>query len=256
MGLKSLIMPFPWGRYSKKLISRMDQMRNAGYFTPEEAEARVMRLATGEAGNVAEGNKVYLYWLVDKDDGIIVDARYQVFGPAVLIGVADTSCDLLVGKNYDQASRITADLIDRHVRDRADDQAFPREAYSYLNLILEAIEHAVEKCTDIPFIASYSAPPVPTEIQGVLENGYPGWLEMPLQQKIALIEDVLDKEIRPYIALDAGGVEVIRLVNDRELFIKYQGSCTSCYSSIGATLSAIQSMIRAKVHPSIVVIPE
>ena len=81
-------------------------------------------------------------------------------------------------------------------------------------------------------------------------------MELTLKKKIAVIEQVLDQDIRPYIALDAGGVTVLNLLNDKELIIGYQGSCTSCYSSIGTTLSYIQQVIRAKVHPTIVVVPD
>lgn len=62
--------------------------------------------------------------------------------------------------------------------------------------------------------------------------------------------------MRPYIALDAGGIEVINLIEDKQVIIAYQGSCTSCYSSIGTTLSYIQQTLRAKVHPDLVVIPD
>jgi NifU-like protein len=256
MGLAVMTISFPWMRYSKKLTIKIDQLRNTGFFTLEEAVARTLRLVEGVEGTLKEGNVVHFYWLVDPDDGIIVDAKYQAFGQPSILGAAEGASELLVGKNYDQASRITADLIDKHLRDDSETPAFPREAYTHLNIILGAIQNAAEKCTDIPFAATYNAPPVPMQIEGVLEGGYPGWSDLPLGQKIAVIEDVLDREIRPYIALDAGGVEVLSLINDRELLIKYQGSCTSCYSSVGATLSAIQGMLRAKVHPDIVVIPE
>ena len=81
-------------------------------------------------------------------------------------------------------------------------------------------------------------------------------MELSLKKKIAVIEEVMDRDIRPYIALDGGGVTVLNLIGDKELSIAYQGSCTSCYSSIGTTLSYIQQVLRAKVHPDIVVVPE
>ena len=68
-----------------------------------------------------------LYWLVDPDDGIIVDARFQAYGQSALIGAAEIACELSVGKNYDQARRIGAELIDKQVRDRPDEPAFPKE---------------------------------------------------------------------------------------------------------------------------------
>lgn len=255
-GLAALCTPFPWARYSKKLIAKIENPRCAGFFTREEAEARVMRLAEGREGKAVDGNGVILYWLVDKDDGIIVDAKFQVYGQSALIGAAEAACDLLIGKNYDQAKRITADLIDKQLRDRSDTPAFPKETHPHLNLVLEAIDAAAEQCTDIPFADTYVSPPVPADIGEVVAGGYPGWSELTLKKKIAVIEQVLDQDVRPYIALDAGGVSVLNLLNDKELIIAYQGACTSCYSSIGTTLSYIQQVLRAKVHPDLVVVPD
>lgn len=256
MPLAQLIQPFPWSRYSQKLAAKIDNPRSAGFFTKEDADGREMRLVEGREGQIKDGNCVCLYWLVDKDDGIIVDAKFQVFGQSALIGAAEAACDLLVGKNYDQAKRLTAELIDKQVRDRSEVPAFPKETYPHLNLILCAIENGSEQCADLPLPTTYVAPPVPKDIGEVLEGGYPGWKELSLKQKIALIEEVLDRDIRPYIALDAGGIVVLNLIHDTELVIAYQGSCTSCYSSIGTTLSYIQQVVRAKIHPDIVVVPE
>lgn len=256
MGLAALTTPFPWYRYSKKLAAKIDNPRSMGFFTREESEARTMRLAEATEGRVEDGNALRLYWLVDKDDGIIVDVKYQVFGQSALIGAAEAACELLIGKNYDQAKRVTADLIDKQVRDRAEDPAFPRETYPHINLVLGAIEVCAAQCTDIPFADTYVAPPVPSDIGEVIEGGYPGWLELPLKKKLAVIEEILTRDVRPYIALDGGGVEVINLLQDKEVVITYQGSCTSCYSSIGTTLSYIQQVLRNKVHPSLVVVPD
>ena len=256
MGLAALITPFPWYRYSKKLAGKIDNPRCMGFFTVEESEARDMKLVEGNEGAIEDGNMVRLYWLVDKDDGIIVDAKYQVYGQSALIGAAEAACELLVGKNYDQAKRVSVDLIDKQLRDRSDEPAFPKETYPHLNLVLSAIEACAEQCTDIPFADTYVAPPVPADIGEVVPGGYPGWKDLTLKKKIAVIEQVLDQDIRPYIALDAGGVSVLNLIEDKELVISYQGSCTSCYSSVGTTLSYIQQVLRAKVHPDLVVVPD
>lgn len=237
-------------------MQKIENPRSAGFFTKEQAEERGMRLSEGVEGSIENGNIVHFYWLVDKEDGIIADVKFQVFGQSALIGAAEAAAELLIGKNYDQALRITADLIDKQLRDKENDLAFPKETYPHLNLVLGAIEQASEKCTDLPLPEAYFAPPVPKDIGEVVDGGYPGWLELPLKKKLAVIEEVLDRDIRPYIALDAGGVEVINLLNDREVIITYQGSCTSCYSSIGTTLSYIQQVLKAKVFPEIIVVPD
>lgn len=256
MGLTHVTAPFPWSRYSKKLISKIETPRNSGFFTREDAENRGMHYAEASEGSVEDGNMVTIYWLVDKDDGIIVDSRFQTYGQSALVGAADAACELLVGKNYDQAQRINADLIDKQVRDKADVPAFPRETFPHLNLVLGAIELAADQCKGLPLASSYVTPPVPSEIGEVVPGGYPGWKELPLKKKILVIEEVLDRDVRPYIALDAGGVVVLNLLNDKEVVIAYQGSCTSCYSAVGTTLSYIQQVLRAKVHPDLVVTPE
>lgn len=254
-GLELFVTPFPWTRYSKKLAAKIDKPRCAGFFTADESEERDVRLIIASIGRLEDGNILQMYWLVDPEDAVIIDAKFQTFGQSVLIGAAEVACELLVGKNYDQAKRITAALIDQQVRDKSDTPAFPNETAPHLNMVLEAIEMGAEQCSDLPLPSSYVAPPVPMEIGEVLEGGIPGWNEFTVEKQIALIEEVLDRDIRPYIALDAGGVEVKELIG-QQLLIAYKGTCTSCYSSVGTTLSYIQQVLRAKVHPDLNVIPD
>lgn len=255
MSLENLCTPFPWERYSRKLALKIENPRNMGFFTVKDAQARGMRYVEGREGEVSEGNALRFYWLVDKQDGVIVDSKFQVFGQSALIGAAEVACELLVGKNYDQALRISADLIDKQVRDRAEVPAFPMETAPHLNLVLSAIEDGSGQCTDLPLPTAYIAPPAPTDFGEVLEGGYPGWEELTIEKKLAVIQHVIDEDITPYIALDGGGVELINLLEDKEVVIAYQGNCTSCFSAVGATLSYIQNVIQAKVHPTLTVTP-
>ncbi|MBS0635096.1 MAG: iron-sulfur cluster assembly scaffold protein [Verrucomicrobia bacterium] len=244
-----------WSRYSKKLALRIENPYCVGVFTDQDGLERDVHVARGASGSFSSGKVIQFYWLVDKTDGVIVDSRFQAYGPSALIGAAEVVSELVIGRNYDQAGRITSELIDRHVRDKNDLPAFPEETYSEINAVLEALDKAVETCKDIPLSQSYVAPPITARDVEVVEGGYPGFMELPLKQKLAVIEEVIAKEIRPYIELDAGGVEVINFLNDKEVIIAYQGSCTSCYSATGATLSFIQQVLRAKVHPDLDVIP-
>lgn len=255
-GLSVLVEPFTWYRYSKKLNLRLERPRCAGFFEEAASRERGMRLVVGMAGAVEDGNAVRVYWLVDRDDGVIVDARFTAFGQTALLAAADIACELCVGKNYDQAKRLTVELIDKQVRDRGDVAAFPRETVPHLHLALEAVGDAAGQCTDLPLASAYVAPPVPSELLKLQGEGYPGWMELTLQQKIAVIESVLDAEVRPYIALDAGGVQVLNLIDSRQLVIGYSGTCTSCYSAVGTTLSYIQQVMRARVHPELTVVPD
>lgn len=254
MSHRKFTLSFPWARYSKKLTSKIENPRHGGFFTQKQANEKGVRLVIGSQGDVQDGNSVRLYLLIDETDGVIADARFQVFGQSALIGAAEAACELLIRKNYDQARRLTADLIDRQVRDKADLPAFPEETFAHLNLVLDAIEMASEQCLDIPFAEAYV--PSPVEAKGVSGQGYPGWKLLSREQKIAVIEEVIATEIRPYIELDAGGVQILDLVDDRELIIAYQGACTTCHSATGATLNAIQEILKAHVDPNLIITPD
>lgn len=254
--LAQLIEPFTWYRYSKKAIARLENPRCAGKFDPSAAEERGVRLVVSEAGFAEDGNKVRIEWLVDRDDGIIVDARFTAFGQTALMVAADAGCELCISKNYDQARRLTTEHIDKALRDKGDISAFPKETLPHLQLIIEAIHDNADHCNDLPLAATYAAPPVSADQMAIEGNGYPGWMELSYQQKLAVIEQVLDDDVRPYISLDAGGVNVLNLQENTRLIIGYSGTCTSCYASVGTTLSYIQQVLRAKVHPDLTVIPE
>ncbi len=253
MGLKELIKPPFWACYSQKLRQYIQKPRSVGAFSEDDAKSCALRLATGESGDTDAGNWMCYHWLVDPNDGIIVDAKYQVYGESILIGLAEASAGLIIGKNYDQAARIHIEVIDHSLRDKNDTPAFPSEAIAHVSIVTEAIKICAQKCMDIPIALSYEAPPVSgaSPMEG---EGYPGFENLSLSQKIAIIDQVLDQEVRPYIEMDAGGVEVIGLQQD-QLTIAYQGTCTSCYSATGATLSFIQQVIQAKVDPKLQVIP-
>ena len=151
---------------------------------------------------------------------------------------------------------MTLELVDSHVRDKSSVSGFPKEAYPYIGVALAAVQKACKECLDLPLSLNYVAPPAPLDIGEVREGGYPGFKELTLDQQMTLIEEVLNQDVRPYIALDGGGITLLNLVNGQEVVISYQGSCTSCYSSVGTTLSFIQQILKAKVHPSLTVTPE
>ena len=67
------------------------------------------------------------------------------------------------------------------------------------------------------------------------------------------INEILDQRVRPALAGDGGGLEVIGL-EGLTLKIRYQGACGSCPSAIRGTLVAIENLLRREVNPAIEVI--
>jgi len=67
------------------------------------------------------------------------------------------------------------------------------------------------------------------------------------------INQVLDEKVRPGLAGDGGGLEIVGY-HDHRLMIHYQGACGSCPSSMSGTLYAIENMLREEVDPEIEVV--
>lgn len=69
-------------------------------------------------------------------------------------------------------------------------------------------------------------------------------------QKIRLIQQVLDQEIRPILTADGGNVELFDLDGDRVL-IQLKGACHSCASSTETVKYAIEAKLRDLVSPTL-----
>jgi len=69
------------------------------------------------------------------------------------------------------------------------------------------------------------------------------------------IEEILDRTIRPGLQSDGGDLEVTDYSHP-ELYIRFEGACGSCPSSVMGTLQAIQSIMQNEFHEDIQVIPE
>lgn len=69
---------------------------------------------------------------------------------------------------------------------------------------------------------------------------------------MARINSLLDDRVRPALAGDGGGLQVMGL-EGKTLFIRYQGACGSCPSSTAGTLMAIQRLLQSEIDEELVV---
>ncbi len=235
-----MIEEFPWATYSHKLIKSIREPEHAGNLKTEH------RLCVGEEGSYEQGSFIRFYLAVNEVDGMILEARFQAFGETLLIGAAEILCELAIEKNYAQAKRFSADLVIN--------KGFPEDSASYINLALDAFDLALAQCEGLPMPEEFLVTPV--DLSDLKKGDYPNWDAMSHSQRIGTIQEVLAHEITPYVQLDGGAVIIKELKDPVILIIKYEGNCTSCISSTGSTLNAIQQILRARVHPQLVVVPE
>jgi len=100
----------------------------------------------------------------------------------------------------------------------------------------------------VEFVKNFDKNLIPQEVAPITLNSES---ETELLKKI---NQILDQRVRPALAGDGGGLEVIGL-DGYTLKIKYQGACGSCPSSIRGTLVAIENLLRREISPEIEVTP-
>jgi NFU1 iron-sulfur cluster scaffold homolog, mitochondrial len=69
-------------------------------------------------------------------------------------------------------------------------------------------------------------------------------------RKIEIINALLDIAIRPALANDGGGINLIS-VQDKTIKLHYQGACGSCPSSTTGTLQYIEQFLKEAIHPDV-----
>jgi len=72
-------------------------------------------------------------------------------------------------------------------------------------------------------------------------------------QKMKLIEEIIDREIRPHLRRDGGDIELIDIEGDR-VTIAFRGMCAGCASAAFTRQDFIQARLREFVSPGIEVI--
>ena len=72
------------------------------------------------------------------------------------------------------------------------------------------------------------------------------------QQRLYMINGLLDEQIRPYLQGDGGDLHVLGL-DGNKLTVHYQGACGSCPSSMSGTLVSIEQLLKT-IEPDIEVV--
>jgi NifU-like protein len=65
-----------------------------------------------------------------------------------------------------------------------------------------------------------------------------------------LIEETMDREIRPSLKQDGGDIDLVDVEGDK-VFVGFRGTCTSCPSSEFTLKGFVQEKLREFVSPEI-----
>jgi NifU-like protein len=74
-------------------------------------------------------------------------------------------------------------------------------------------------------------------------------------QKMKLVEEIVEREIRPQLRRDGGDIELLDIEGDR-VVIAFRGMCAGCHSAAFTRQDFIQAKLREFVDPAITVVEE
>jgi NifU-like protein len=269
--------------YTEKVKDHFLNPRNVGDITDADG--------VGEVGSMACGDALRLTFKLDENKRI-QDVKFQTFGCASAIASSSALSEMLKGKTLEEAEKITNDdiadflgglpkekmhcsVMGRDALEKAI-QYYRGEAEKKLdgNLVCECfgvtdkeIERAVREndLKSIEDVTNYvkaggGCQKCHDSIQAIINDVYnkipvipPASRRMTNIQKIKLIEETLEREIRPALQKDGGNIDLIDVDGD-QVYVKLIGTCATCSASQVTLKHYVETRLREMVTPELVVV--
>ena len=266
--------------YTDKVKEHFLKPRNAGEV--EDANA------VGEVGSMACGDALKLSLKVD-ENGKVADAKFQTFGCASAIASASALTEMIKGKTVEEAEKITnqdiADFLGGLPKEKMHCSVLGRQALEQALADYKG-EHVKEKegeivcecfgVTDLEIekairendLSTVEEVTNYTKAGGGCENCHDTIREIitmvraeekPVAkpkltniQKIRMIEETIEGEIRPSLKHDGGDIELIDVIGNRVLVAK-RGNCAVCQASEQTFKNLVETKLQELVWPELVV---
>ena len=268
--------------YTDKVKEHFLNPRNVGVI--EDADGM------GEVGSLACGDALTLYFKLD-GQGRIADAKFQTFGCASAIASSSALTEMIIGKTLAEAEKITNEDIAAYLGELPKEKmhcsvmgqealekaiaAYRGEAARKVdgNIVCECFgvtDREIEKTvrehhlTAIEDVTGYlkaggGCEKCHGDIQAIIDRvlGRPVLIQPKPKkltniQKIRLIEETLEREIKPALRNDGGDIELVDVDGDRVL-VKLRGTCASCSKSQITLKDYVEAKLRELVTPVLVV---
>jgi len=244
----------------------------------------------GEVGSLACGDALTLYFKLD-EKGKIKDAKFQTFGCASAIASSSALTEMIKGLTIDEVSKITNEDIASYLGELPKEKmhcsvmgrdALEKAIAHYRGEKEKKIEgEIVCECfgvTDIDIrraVTENNLSTIEDVTDYVKAGGGCGKCHEKIQetidsvhskdkpakkkvikltniQKIKLIEETLEREIKPALKKDGGNIELIDVDGNR-ILVKMRGTCATCSKSQITLKHYVESKLRELVAPELIV---
>lgn len=268
--------------YTEKVKDHFLNPRNVGVI--ENADG------LGEVGSLACGDALKLTFKLGEND-IIKDAKFQTFGCASAIASSSALTEMMKGLTLEKAEKISNDDIAQYLgglpkekmhcsvmgRDalekaianyRGEADKIPEgeivcECFGVTDLeieraVKENLLKTVEDVTDYVKAGGGCGnchdkiKEIIAAVNGISAEEKPKPVGLSNIQKIKLIEETLDREIKPALRKDGGDIELVDFADDR-VFVKLHGTCSTCSASQLTLKHYVETKLRELVFPELTV---
>ena len=144
------------------------------------------------------------------------------------------------------------------LRDNPDVASVPESKLKAFDTVEELLKLVKDQYVSAKGVALASASINKEDLKSTTELNLvaQAWLGLTLDEQKEQIELVLDEHIRPALMNDGGNVQLLDVTDGEKVLVQYQGACGSCGSSLGATLSFMESTLRKHIYNEINVVPQ
>jgi NifU-like protein len=266
--------------YTDKVKEHFLNPRNAGVIKDANA--------VGEVGSMACGDALKLMLKVDKE-GKIEEAKFQTFGCASAIASASALTEMLKGKTLKEAEKITnqdiADFLGGLPKEKMHCSVLGRQALEQAishykgeatkekegEIVCECfgvtdleIERAIKEnnLKSVEEVTNYTKAGGGCEgchdkIRAIIAKVRSEALpitkpKLSNLQKIKMIQETLEREIRPSLQHDGGDIELIDVIGNRVL-VATRGACAICKASQQTLKNFVETKLQELVAPELVV---
>lgn len=214
--------------------ARLHDLRRVGSLTQVDANARDCRLLTTSHGASNGKDHIDLTALID-ERGQLIDVKYRTLGSGWDLLACEIMSELCVGKTADLFEHLSGDDVVAWLREHGEDPAVIPPALA---------ERSFPILIKLAVLARGGAPEPATAAKPSQQStaSQLAWDEVGLFEKVRRVEEVLDEQVRPMLASDGGGIELVDL-RGSDLVVHYNGACGSCSSSIGGTMIFIEDTL-------------
>lgn len=266
--------------YTEKVKDHFINPRNVGVVENPDG--------VGEVGSLACGDALKLTFSLGEDQKIN-DAKFQTFGCASAIASSSALTEIIKGMTLEEAEKVTNDDIADYLgglpKEKMHCSVMGREAlekaitfcrgepekkkqgevvcecFGITDVeIRDAVSgnglSSIEDVTDY-IKAGGGCGNCHDKIQDIIDSvkisrGPAGKrsAKMTNIQKIKLVEEVLDREIKPVLAKDGGDIELVDVDGDN-VMVKMLGACSGCQTSQVTLKNFVQTKVRELVSPDL-----